>query len=239
MTVTRLSPRRASPLSPEQQRLVESHLHVIEQSAGKLASRAARVFSREDLRGFGHEGLVQAAQTFDPSTGVPFEAFARYRVEGAMFDALRREDKQRRLPWAVVAASRKHLATVSDPSDVMRDGDDDTKKHLAKLAAAHAAAMMAAFEAEAMRGDEEAAIAERQVHKKALDAVGAARAALSARDREIVELHYHQDKDLKEIGQALGVSYASVRRYHDGVLARLAAELRVRGIHDAGAADDR
>lgn len=238
MTVTRLSPRRATPLSPEQQKLVESHLHVIEQSIAKLAGKASRFFSREDLRGFGHEGLVQAAQTFERGAGVPFEAFARYRVEGAMLDALRREDRQQRLPWAVRAASRRHLAMVSDPSDVMHDSDDDTRKHLAKIAEAHAAAMMAAFEAEALRGDEEAAVAERQQHKKALETVAAARAALPVRDRQIIELYYHQDKELKEIGQTLGVSYASVRRYHDGVLARLGAELRVRGIHGAGG-DDR
>ena len=49
---------------------------------------AARLI--EDLESAGREGLMSAAQRFDPERGVPFRRFANYRVRGAMIDHLRR-----------------------------------------------------------------------------------------------------------------------------------------------------
>jgi RNA polymerase sigma factor for flagellar operon FliA len=43
----------------------------------------------DDLKGYGHIGLLEAQQRFDPKHGVNFETFATYRVRGAIFDGLR------------------------------------------------------------------------------------------------------------------------------------------------------
>ena len=43
----------------------------------------------DDLIAYGAKGLLDAASTFDEARGVPFIAFARHRIRGAMVDGIR------------------------------------------------------------------------------------------------------------------------------------------------------
>jgi RNA polymerase sigma factor (sigma-70 family) len=83
---------RASRARLPQDRLIEKHLYL----ARKCAAAAYRRLPKhpfEDLLAAAHVGLVQAARTFDPKRGVPFEAFARCRVAGEILDSHRRLHK--------------------------------------------------------------------------------------------------------------------------------------------------
>jgi RNA polymerase sigma factor for flagellar operon FliA len=56
----------------------------------------------DDLQQCGSMGLMQALESWDPTRGVPFEAWARLRIRGAMLDELRRQDtlsKECRRRW--------------------------------------------------------------------------------------------------------------------------------------------
>jgi len=44
----------------------------------------------DDLRGFGREGLLDAARSFDDGRGVPFGHWAALRIQNAMLDGVRR-----------------------------------------------------------------------------------------------------------------------------------------------------
>ncbi len=61
-------------------------------------------FDREDCHGAGALALVRAVDAFDPSRGVPFEAFAYPRIYGAMVDHMRAQDW---VPRGVRDAARK------------------------------------------------------------------------------------------------------------------------------------
>ena len=66
----------------------------------EFAERIAAVVKRrlppfillEDLRSEAWVGLIQAALHYDPTTKVPFEAFARRRIHGAVIDSVRRRN---------------------------------------------------------------------------------------------------------------------------------------------------
>jgi RNA polymerase sigma factor (sigma-70 family) len=45
----------------------------------------------DDLIGWGHMGLIEAAARYDPRRGVTFRTYAHRRIKGAMLDGLRRE----------------------------------------------------------------------------------------------------------------------------------------------------
>ena len=45
----------------------------------------------DDLIGWGHMGLIEAAARYDPRRGVTFRTFAHRRIRGAMLDGIRRE----------------------------------------------------------------------------------------------------------------------------------------------------
>jgi len=72
--------------------LAEGHLHLVDQVVRQLAARFPRHVDRDDLRGAGAAGLVDAAHRFDPCTGVPFERYAVIRIRGAVLDATRSRD---------------------------------------------------------------------------------------------------------------------------------------------------
>lgn len=61
----------------------------IELQAGRFVRMVGGRIERGDLVSAGHVGLLEAQQRFNPRIGVPFFAFARHRVRGAMFDTLR------------------------------------------------------------------------------------------------------------------------------------------------------
>jgi RNA polymerase sigma factor for flagellar operon FliA len=72
--------------------LVTSHLALVGHITRETAARLPRHLDSDDLMGAGALALVQAAQSFDPTLGVPFGRFASTRVRGAMIDHMRQRD---------------------------------------------------------------------------------------------------------------------------------------------------
>ncbi len=73
----------------ERDRLVLQYAGLVKTTARRLAQRLPSHVEVADLISIGVLGLIDAASRYQPSTGVPFDAFARRRVHGAMLDALR------------------------------------------------------------------------------------------------------------------------------------------------------
>jgi RNA polymerase sigma factor for flagellar operon FliA len=88
--------------------LVTTNLALVGHLAREAASRLPRHLDTDDLFGAGSLALVQAAQSFDPTLGVPFARFASTRIRGAMIDQMRQRD------WATrsVRSRARALATV-------------------------------------------------------------------------------------------------------------------------------
>jgi RNA polymerase sigma factor for flagellar operon FliA len=54
-----------------------------------VARQIRSELDHDEMMSFGREGLLEAAQRFDPDRGVPFRRFANYRVRGAILDGMR------------------------------------------------------------------------------------------------------------------------------------------------------
>src|SRR5262245_41778154 len=76
----------------ESNNLVLAHLGLVKALASRLAHRVPSHIELGELISVGMMGLVEAARRYEPSRGVPFDAFARRRIQGAMVDALRALD---------------------------------------------------------------------------------------------------------------------------------------------------
>lgn len=90
--------------------LVTAHLPLVGHIAREAASRLPRHLDTDDLYGAGALALVQAAQSFDATLGVPFARFAATRIRGAMIDQMRQRD------WATrsVRSRARALAAVTE-----------------------------------------------------------------------------------------------------------------------------
>lgn len=69
--------------------LVVEHLHIVGYVVSDVWGRIPYL-SRDDLSSAGAEALVRASQSFDPAMNVPFGAFARQRIRGALIDEVRK-----------------------------------------------------------------------------------------------------------------------------------------------------
>ena len=73
----------------ERDERIKAHLHVVRSVARAIRlSSLGRGVELEDLVAYGAKGLVEAAARFDDAKGIPFVAFARHRIRGAILDAM-------------------------------------------------------------------------------------------------------------------------------------------------------
>src|ERR1044071_2286509 len=93
----------------------------IEKVARRLARRLPAHVEIDDLISSGVIGLMEAAERFDPERVDRFEAFAEFRIRGAMLDDLRSRDTlsrdMRRLSNELRDAPRRLAAQLGLPPD--------------------------------------------------------------------------------------------------------------------------
>ncbi len=118
--------------SEEELRLREHRRQLVETYAPLLRRVARRIYRRlppgadgveeEDLISAGVLGLFEADLKFDPEAGHAFDAFAEFRIKGAMLDELRRRDffprrlrlKANKLRKANETLEQRHGRTPTD-----------------------------------------------------------------------------------------------------------------------------
>jgi RNA polymerase sigma factor for flagellar operon FliA len=228
--VTNNAPRH-QPLTEEQQALVAATRHLVEPTAHQVLAMYDRALSLAELISLGNTGLVEAAQTWNPDVGVAFERFAGFRVEGAMLDGIRKEATfYIGMRISARAASCNFLASQRDTSDPFNDTDEDCTRRLRAFSDGLLASMFAQMLND-VRNERNEPEAERLgAYAHAMNALDAATAGLPERERKLIDLHYRERRDLKEVAKLLSVSYATVRRYHTSVMERLATRLRAHGV---------
>ncbi len=223
-------------------RLVLEHVGLVKAMASRLVQRVPSHIEVSELVSVGMMGLVEAARRFKPALGVPFDAFARRRVHGAMVDSLRGMDwaprSLRRMRREVDAAiSRLRHETSREPNEIEIAGalsvsEPEYRKMLDQIRAVDLAALRqlesgpddqplldVAFDPE----DGPHARFERVELREHL-----ARAilVLPARERRILALYYEHELTLAEIGAVIGVGESRVSQLRTQAIARLRSHLR-------------
>ncbi len=82
----------ASPLPSAEDRVVTENLPLVRYIAARIASTIPASVELDDLIQTGTLGLIDAVRRYDASKGIPFPAYARYRIRGAILDSLRSLD---------------------------------------------------------------------------------------------------------------------------------------------------
>lgn len=94
--------------------IVEEHMHLVHHVVRDVSRRLPTHVDTDDLISAGYIGLVQAAKSYDKSTGVPFARWASRRIKGAVIDELRAMDwasRQLRTKQKTISATEAELAT--------------------------------------------------------------------------------------------------------------------------------
>ena len=149
--------------------------------------------AREEAVSAGLLGLVEAADRFDPSRGVPFDAFARRRVHGAVLDFLRAEDPLSRDDRK---KRRSGQSDAAEPEfvdfDELAEDEDGSQPG---------------------RFDEESVL----VRMRVRSVVG----TLPEADQRLLALYYGEERTLREVGAELGVTESRICQRLSGILQKL------------------
>ena len=112
MDTTTTTPAQAatSAQATTEDTLVRAALPLVGHVVAEMLTRLPTHVTRDDLISAAMLGLAQAARSYDPTHGVPFDRHAANRIRGAILDELRSID------WASrsVRANARRLATADE-----------------------------------------------------------------------------------------------------------------------------
>ncbi len=226
---------RSKPLSPLQRQRVESAMGRVEALARAMAPQMSHI-SLDDLRSAGFEGLVEAAQRYDPASGIPFVGFAHHRARGAMIDAarqaapaIRRRSRAMRTLEATQALLEQARARESSDPGLDPRTLRERVEAAAELVRQTTTAVIAA---KAAPDDPDTVPQEGRTPEETLsnlqlrDHLRLAVAELPAADQELVEAIYDNGLTMGEYADVLGKSRSTVCRRHARILSQLGRQMR-------------
>lgn len=200
----------------ERDDLVVQNLPLVGYLVAEICMRADHL-SREDLAQVGAIALIHCAESFDEGLGVPFGAYARRRIKGAIADELRRDDwatRGARTRMGELAAVKEVLSnalnrvpTVDEIATAM--GVDRAVVEASRMDASRTVTPLTDIIAE-MVAATSASPEDAVVQAEHEDFLAHAVAALPAKMRYIVEQVYYQDRSVKELAAELGSSHSAV-----------------------------
>jgi RNA polymerase sigma factor for flagellar operon FliA len=227
----------------ERDRLVNAHIGLVKATAHRLAQRLPPQVEVTDLISIGVLGLIDAAGRYRPSLGVPFDAFARRRVHGAMLDALRGMDwaprslrKVRRELDAALARLRHELRrepTEPEIAKALHLSEQECGRTLEQLRTleigvvrplddpSHSGTSLLELCLDPEQGPE-ARLQRAELGRLLAQSI----AQLPQRERQILAMYYQEEMTLAEIGAVIGVGESRVSQLRSLAISRLRTLLR-------------
>lgn len=205
------------------------HMGLVLKVAKKIARRLPRQVEVDDLVGAGALGLVDAARKFDASRA-SFEAYAELRIRGAILDYLRGLDfmprSQRARARRIDEASRDLTAMngrAPETSEVAkRTGLTEREVLSGRIVSSIVPMEQDALDQISVDGRQ----ADEPLERRELRArLSSAIECLPERTRRLLALYYVDEKTLKEIGTAFGVTESRACQLHSQAITKLRAEM--------------
>jgi len=222
--------------------LVMTHVDLVKAMASRLRRRLPSQVEVSELVSVGVLGLIDAATRYQPTLGVPFDAFARRRIQGAMLDALRGLDwvprsvrKMQRQSEEVTARLRQTLGREPESEEIaaaMGVSIDDYTHLLDEIRTIEVAVARPSHS-----DGEPTSLIDLVIDSGSGQQVQLERAELRQhlaralrqlpeRERQVLSLSYVQELTLAEIGKVFGVGESRVSQIRTQAILRLRSLLR-------------
>ena len=201
--------------------LVAQHGGLVRHIAQRLRAKLKLFISVDDLVQMGMIGLIEAAQRYDESHGVPLGTYAYYRIRGAMIDGLKEATGVSR--GQVKAILR--LRAANEAAESAAWGGSTEQDDAAAVQEQVFATVFVMDLAELRESaDEVDVIAEGTAHRadaenilsyrQQRDLIGKLLDRLEPDTQKLLREHYLHDRSLAEIGETMGISRSWASRLH-------------------------
>jgi len=222
--------------------LVMAHVDLVKALANRLRRRLPSQVEVSELVSVGVLGLIDAATRYQPSLGVPFDAFARRRIHGAMLDALRSLDwvprsmrKLQRQAEDTIGRLRQTYGREPEAEEIAAELGISVEEydHMLDELRTMEVAVARSFDGDggmpnlidlAIDPDQGQQVRLERLELRRLLAQALQR--LPERERQILNLSYVEELTLAEIGGVFGVGESRVSQIRTQAIMRLRSLLR-------------
>jgi RNA polymerase sigma factor for flagellar operon FliA len=239
MTHAELAYRENQEAKEDRDQLILEELPQVHYIARRISERLPQHVIFEDLVHAGVVGLIECIRSFDPGKGVPFKAYARFRIRGAILDSLRDLDwgtrplrrEGRRIEEAISKLSMK-LGRQPDDQEIADELGTSLEK-LYETAVRLDGLILIGQEISPSydRSEKQDLIEsapsredgpyERCLSGEVKDQLAAAIETLSEKEQVVVSLYYKDELTMKEIAAVLGLTESRVSQIHSMVLPKI------------------
>ena len=220
----------------DRETLASEHATLVKQIAGRIASRLPGHYELEDLWSAGIIGLLTAIDNFDESRGIPFDRYARIRIEGAVLDSLRQTDhlpRTRRQKAKKLEATRRTIERELGRPAL----DEEVAEAAGETVQTIQAAMIDSLAPTFLAPSDLAQISpvterkeenpfEHFASVEVRESLSKAITQLPERLQLVMSLYYKEDLSYKQIGNILGISESRTCHLHADAVKKLRKLMR-------------
>jgi len=224
----------------ERERLILDHLANVRWIAMRIHEKIGGAVGLEDLISSGVIGLIHAVDSFDAKYNVKLKTYAEHRIRGAILDSIRGLDgipahkrKQLKNIEAAIGAAEQRLQRVPTEEEIAREMNLSLAEYQDALADVRAVTLGSLdevtdgfSESKLLRyvadseDDQPARILERaELENLVADAV----TKMPRVERTILTLYFHEEQNLHEIAEILGMHTTRVCQLKSQAVLRLRA----------------
>jgi RNA polymerase sigma factor FliA len=231
--------------------LITEHLPLVTAIAAHIQKSLPVHVELDDLVHAGVMGLVDAATKYRDDKEVAFPTYAKYRIRGAILDALRQQDwasrdlrkryKQMETVTRDLTTSLQRSPTDSEVAGAMGLNPRRWQALMVDFRSLGAATMhmRAADRDEQYPMETPCPTGQRPdnvlARSELRERLSSAIKTLPERYQQVVQLYYSGEMTMKEIGGVLGVNESRVSQMHKCALERMQSALNQTGISSAAA----
>ena len=213
---------------------IEEHLPLVKRIAHQICSRLPPNVEVDDLIQEGLTGLLDALNRYEPQANLAFEAYARTRIRGAIYDSCRKNDilprNQRDDLEGIEKVTRKleqNLGRHPSEKEIALGAEITIEAYHAIMAnMVHLMPLDDLSDdllpADAMDSDPMRAVAMSQLAER----IAVILEGLPENERLVFGLHYQEELSYREIAQVMNITPGRISQIHTQGMIRIRAKLK-------------
>ena len=238
------------PPLDDRSQLIREHMPLVDIVVQRMVPQVPSFMTRDDMTSAAMEGLIDAANKYDPTKGAKFKTFAEYRIRGAIFDEMRKLDwfsrslreKHSQLTQTMLRLERK-LGRSPDEEEMAEALDMSLEQYHETLAQVSHLGCVSLNET-LDHSEEGRSFLDNLAQDGGptpLDLIESQEMTalmadvleeLSKKEKLVIALYYYEELTQKEIAEVIGVTEGRVSQLHSQALIKLRVKLINNELYD-------